>query len=242
MPVDESGSLVPPVGSTEPEEATSLTREIQHFVQSPSANALDSRLVALLSNASVMNGSSLKPSIWSMLENLHRPSTSAPTSSPTQVGLETLPFKEDEPASSPNVYPNQLSNDSFSDTSSIMVYSPLFLQVTQSDFVELAELVPYDTVSGEVEEERDVVVNSAEGENRVGTQETPAGRPSWTLMWPFSKWYRSKDQPSLGSADPHQQSTPSQNNIDTSPPTTRTVKSQRAWVSSSSKLSLQVFW
>ena len=88
-----------------------------------------------------------------------------------------------------------------------------------------------------------MVVNSAEGENRVGTQETPAGRPSWTLMWPFSKWYRSKDQPSLGSVDPHQQSTPSQNNIDDSnPPTTRTVKSQRAWVPLPSKLSLQVFW
>ena len=72
--------------STEPEEATSLTREIQHLVQSPSANALDSRLVALLSNASVMNGSSLKPSIWSMLENIHRvPPNSNPTSSPTQV-------------------------------------------------------------------------------------------------------------------------------------------------------------
>ena len=179
-----------------------------------------------------------------MLENLHRPSPSAPTSSPTQVGSETLPFKEDEPASSPNVYPNQLSNDSFSDTSSIMVYSPLF--PTQSDFVELAELVPYDTVSGEVEEERDVVVNSAEDGDRVGTQETPAGRPSWMLMWPFSKWYRSKDQttsqPSLGSSDPHQQSTPSQNNIDINPPSSRTVKSQRAWVPSQSKLSLQVFW
>ena len=60
-----------------------------------------------------------------------------------------------------------------------------------------------DTVSEEIEEERDLVVNSAEDGNRVGTQETPAGRPSWTLMWPFSKWYRSKDQttsqPSLGS-------------------------------------------
>ena len=75
---------------------------------------------------------------------------------------------------------------------------PLF--PTQSDFVELAALVPYDTVSGEVEEERDVVVNLAED---GGTQETPAGRPSWTLIWPFSKWYRSKDQPSLGSTDPH---------------------------------------
>ena len=41
---------------------------------------------------------------------------------------------------------------------------------------------------------------------------------------------------------PHQQSTPSQKNIDTNPPTTRTVKPQRAWVLSQSKLSLQVFW
>ena len=103
-----------------------------------------------------------------------------------------------------------------------------------------------DTVSEEIEEERDLVVNSAEDGNRFGTHKTPAGRPSWTLMWPFSKWYRSKDQttsqPSLGTADPHQQSTPSQNNIDTNPPTTRTVKPQRAWVPSQSKLSLQVFW
>ena len=42
--------------------------------------------------------------------------------------------------------------------------------------------------------------------------------------------------------DFHQQLTPSQNNIDTNPPTTRTVKPQRAWVPSPSKLSLQVFW
>ena len=122
-----------------------------------------------------------------------------------------------------------------------MVYSPLF--PTQSDFVELAELVPYDTNPGEVEEERDVV-NSAEGGDRIRTQEAPAGRLSW--MWPISKWYRSKDQtqPSLGSAGPQQQPTPQvgTNNIDANSPSTRTVKSQRAWVPSSSKISLQVFW
>ena len=134
----------------------------------------------------------------SMLENIHRvPPNSNPTSSPTQVenssfqGRRTIIITKC--ISQPTIKRLILS---------IRVYSPLF--PTQSDFVELAELVPYDTVSGEVEEERDVVVNSAEGENRVGTQETPAGRPSWTLMWPFSKWYRSKDQPSLGSTDPHQ--------------------------------------
>ena len=192
--MDASGSLqvdnlVPLVGSSEP-EATALAREIQRFIQSsslPSATSttLDSRLVALLSNASFMNGSSLKLSIWSMLENINR--TPAPnsnsTSSPTNIGLE--PFKGDElaTASSPNIYPNQISDESFSNTSSIMVYSPLF--PTQSDIVELAELVPYDTDSGEVEE-RDVVVNSTEGGDRVRTQEVAAGRPSWT----FSKWYR----------------------------------------------------
>ena len=175
-----------------------------------------------------------------MPENIHRvPPNSNPTSSPTQV--ENSAFQGRRTLIITKCISQPTINDSFSDTSSIIVYSPLF--PTQTDFVELAELVPYDTVSGEVEEERDLVVNSAEGENRVGTQETPAGRPSWTLMWPFSKWYRSKDQPSLGSVDPHQQSTPSQNNIDDSnPPTTRTVKSQRAWVPSPSKLSLQVFW
>ena len=128
--------------------------------------------------------------------------------------------------------------------------SPIF--PTQSDFVELAELVPYDTNPGEVEEERDVAVNSESGD-RVRTQDAPAGRPSWTLMLPFSKWSRSKDQtqqpisqPPLSRGGPQEQPAPSQvgtnNNIDANSPSTRTVKSQRAWVPSSSKISLQVFW
>jgi hypothetical protein len=120
-------------------------------------------------------------------------------SSPTHVASKTHPFKADEPAT-PNIYPNQLSNDSFSDASSIMVYSPLF--PTQSDLVELAEHVPYDTDSAEVQE-RHVVENSAEGGDNARTQEVPTGRPSWTSIWPFSKWYRKDQQAppsSLGTA------------------------------------------
>ena len=247
---------MPPVGSSEP-EATTLAGEIQHSTSNPPATALDSRLVALLSNGPFTNGYSLKPSIWSMLENIHRtPPNSNPTSSPTYVGSETHPFKGDEPAttSSPNVY---LENESFSDTSSIMLYSPLF--PTQSDLVELAELVPFDTDSGEVEE-RDVVVNSADSGNRVGTQEAAAARASWSLKWPFSKWYR-KDQTQQptsqtvsssldvgGSRPQSAEFTSSQagtNDVDTNSAAIRTVKARRrtrAWVPSSSKISVQFFW
>lgn len=238
-------TLVPPDGSSAP-EATTLAREIQRLVHYlPPATTDDSRLIALLSDPSFMNGSSIKPSIWTLLENIHLTSSpnSNPTSSPTHVGSEARPLKGDEPAkasSSSGIYPNQLSNESFSDTSSIMVYSPLF--PTQSDLVELAELVPYDTDSGEVEEQ-DVVVNSGDGGDRVRTQEEVVGRASWTLKWPFSIWYR-RDQS-------QQRTTSSQlgtNNVGTNSPTTqrpRTVKSQRnirAWVPSSSKISIQAFW
>ena len=259
------GTLGLPDGSCDP-EATALAREIQHLVRSlPPATTDDPRLIALLSNASFMNGSSLKPSLWSILENIHRTSPNISESSPTHVGSEIHPLKGDEPepttASSSNVYPNQLSNESlsnvtFSDTSSIMVYTPLF--PTQSDFVELAELVPYDTDSREVEEQ-DVVPNSGDGGDSVRTQEV-VERASWTLMWPFSIWYRQdqsqqrisqKPSSSLGSSGPQQQSAEfisssqvGRNNVDINSPTTQRSKTVkiRAWVPSSSKISVQVFW
>jgi hypothetical protein len=127
--------------------------------------------------------------------------------------------------------------------SPILVHSPLF--PTQSDLVELAEHVPYDTDSAEVRE-RHVVVNSAEGGDNARTQEVPTGRPSWTSMWPFSKWYRKDQQTppsSPGTAVPQQQSpqfiTPlAQGTSNVGSNSQRT----RGWVPSSSKLSLQIFW
>ena len=176
----------------------------------------------------------------------------------------------DEPTKASSSNPNQLSDDSlpsvaFSDTSSIMVYSPLL--PTQYDLVGLAELVPYDTDSGEVEE-RDVVVNSGDDSGdtvpKGSAQEVVVERTSWALKWPFSIWYRQNQaqhgisqtlSPSPASDGPQQQSaefvTPSQvgtNNVDTNSPATqrtRTVKSQRctrAWFSSPSKISVQAFW
>lgn len=253
MQLDASGSQQMDAQVPPDAEATALAREIQHLVHSLPATTDDSRLIALLSNASFMNGSSLKSSIWNTLENI------SPTSSPTHVGSEIHPLvKEDEPttASPSNIYPNQLSNESsgaFSDTSSIMVYSPLF--PTQSDIVELAELVPYDPDSGEVEEQ-DVLINSGDGGDRVRTQEV-VERASWTAMWPFSIWHR-QDQPSVpqtlsssqGSGGPQQQCATSSpqvgtNNVDANSPRIRSVKSRRnirAWVPSSSKISIQSFW
>ena len=280
-------TLVPPGDSSEPEAAT-LPREIRHIVHSvPHATTdgsqqRDSRLIALLSNASFMNGSSLEriPNIWSILENIHRTSpipNSAPShldpstiSSPTRVGSEPHLLKGDEPTtSSSNIYPYQLPNESsssveFSDTSSIMLYSPLF--PTQSDIVELGELVPYDSDSGEVDE-RDVLVNP--GDDRVrkefvdNTQDVVVGRSSWTLKWPFLIRHRQNQtqqgisqtlSSSPGSSGPQQQSKEfissqvGTNNVDTNSPTTqrrRTAKSKRsrrAWVPSSSRLSFEVFW
>ena len=132
--------------------------------------------------------------------------------------------------------------------------------------VELAELVPYDTDSGEVEE-RDVIVNSGDdgGDTvRKGSAQEVVKRSSWTLKWPFSLWYRQNLtlqgisqtlSPSPGSDDLQQQSAEfimssqvGTNNVDTNSPTTqrtRTVKSRRcsrAWVPSSSKISVQAFW
>ena len=284
---DASGSLqaVLPDGSSEP-EATTVAREIQHLVHSlPHATTdgsqrpqiKDSRLIALLSNVSFMNGSSLKrkPSVWAILENLHctspnpnpNPARSSTTSSPTYVGSETHLLKGDEPTTTSSSNPNQLSDDSlpsvaFSDTSSIMVYSPLI--PTQSDLVELAELVPYDADSGEVEE-RDIAGNSGDDTVRKGSaQEVVVERSSWTLKWPFSMWYRQNQTqqgisqillPSPASGGPQQQSAEliassqaGANNVDTNPQTTqrtRTVKPQRcarAWVPSPSKISVQAFW
>ena len=236
----------------------------------------DSRLIALLSNASFMNGSSLKgkPSIWSILENIHP--TSSPNPIPNSGLLPTTDvhseIQPDEPpsASSSNIYPNQLPNESspsmvFSDTSSIMVYSPLL--PTQSDFVELAELVPFDTESGVVEE-RDAVLNSGGGGDRDGLQSSRdgasntqevVGGTSWTLMWPFSIWYR-QDQTHQGISQTLESSTRSSGlggseqqsaefiASNTDSPTTqriRTIKPQksiRAWVPSPSKISVQAFW
>ncbi|KAF8800963.1 hypothetical protein BYT27DRAFT_7174876 [Phlegmacium glaucopus] len=175
----------------------------------------DSRLIALLSNASFMNGSSLKgkPSIWSILENIHRPFSSP---NPANSHLDPSTQHNDSeiqslkpppvPAAS-NIYHNQVANESspsmaFSETSSIMVYSPLF--PTQSDFVELAELVPFEAESCETEmqAEEQVVTNPdmggdpgldskvVSGERNVGgdSQEGQGGTV-WTLVWPFSIWY-----------------------------------------------------
>lgn len=280
---------------------------------SPQPQIKDSRLMSLLSNASFMNGSSLKglPSIWSILENTQRASPPNPNPASPQLNtttrlthdnLETRPLKEDElppflsprPASS-SIYENQMLNESspsmvFSDTSSIMVYSPLF--PTQSDIVELAELVPFDADPGEREmvEGQDGVVNSDMGggvggtgfesevvsskENVIGNggsnaQEVMGGGTSWTLIWPFSIWYsrdqthrsglgKSKISSSTGSGGPERQSAESMtspqvgtsNNVDIGSPSPtnqriRPVKSQksmRAWVPSSSKISVQAFW
>lgn len=219
----------------------------------------DSRLVALLSNVSFMNGSSLKgkPSIWNILQNSRRtpssyPNPTSPSTSSTihnDSGIQHL--KQDEPALSPNnQIPNESSSSSMilSDTSSIMVYSPLF--PTQSDFVELAELVPIDAESGEVEDSNvgsgDVGARS-ESEKGNGDGDNPqgvaGGAISWT-WWPFSIWYgQGQTQQSVSQTQRPAEFTSNNNTL----PGQRTrpansQKSIRAWVPSPSKISVQAFW
>jgi hypothetical protein len=123
-----------------------------------------------------------------------------------------------------------------------MVYSPLF--PTQSDLVELAEHVTYDTDSAEVRE-RHVVVNSAEGGiTLVPRRFLQDDHLGLECHRPFSKWY-CKDQQtppsSLGNAAPHSPEfiTPlAQGTSNVGSNSQRT----RGWVPSSSKLSLQIFW
>jgi len=116
-------------------------------------------------------------------------------------------------------------SDIFSDNSSVMVYSPLI--PGGEDIVELAELVP-------------VVV-----EDEV--QETPVPGTSWTAVWPLSIFYTEKS--TSPPAEPTLQQrlsgdvvlSPEKINVDASG---RKVKVQtvRAWVPSTTKLSLQAMW
>jgi len=126
---------------------------------------------------------------------------------------------------SSNIYPNQLSNESspsmiLSDTSSVMVYSPLF--PTQSDFVELAELVPFDAESGEGEGDADRDIGTGLASNSGNVNGGAVEQRSLEFL----------ASPQVGT-----------NN--TGPLATRTAKSEssiRAWVPSSSKISIQAFW
>ncbi|KJA23460.1 hypothetical protein HYPSUDRAFT_1080755 [Hypholoma sublateritium FD-334 SS-4] len=183
-------------------------------VDTPAIN--DSNLVGLLSSPSVMNGSTLKgkPSMWSILEGLSPPRHAFP-------GVA-------EDADLPNRTDDRVDQDTiFSDTSSVMIYSPLI--PTNDDLLELAEFVP------------------------VGVQEVPATEgqlpipgTSWSTIWPLSLLYATPSLETQRSVMPARRLSgetvnPRQSSTD-SPRQPLRVQSTRAWVPSNTKLSVQAMW
>lgn len=152
---------------------------------------------------------------------------SIPTSiTPLSPALQASSLSPPPQNLSSNIYPNHLSNESspsiiLSDTSSVMVYSPLF--PTQSDFVELAELVPFDPEEGEGDE------GEADRDTGTGLASNSGNVNGGAIEQRSLEFLAS---PQVGT-----------NNL--GPLATRTVKSEsriRAWVPSSSKISVQAFW
>jgi hypothetical protein len=177
----------------------------------------DSRLIAFLSSATIMNGSSDKdrPSIWSVLEGIGAPAHGFP---PVEGGDGI----ENEPPEGGG----EGDDSVFSEDSSLMIYSPLL--PGQEDLVELAELVPVG-VEGEV---------IPDGETIPGT--------SWTTVWPLSIFYVESSAATKTAAAARRLSgetviSPGRTSIDR---TGRRVRMQtvRAWVPSDTKLSVQAMW
>lgn len=189
------------------------------LVGTPSIN--DTNLLGILSSPSIMNGSTLKgkPSMWSILEGL----------SPPQHGHTGVSGDADLPNSSENQQrgDDRVDQDTiFSDTSSVMIYSPLI--PTNEDLLELAEFVP------------------------VGVPEpTTEGQPpipgtSWTTIWPLSLWYATPSSETQQSVRPARRLS---GESVMSPHTSidnlgRPLRAQsiRAWVPSNTKLSVQAMW
>ncbi len=170
-----------------------------------------------------MNGSTLKgkPSMWSILEGMSPPGHGFPANS-GDVNL---------PSSSEN---RQRGNDRteqdsiFSDTSSVMIYSPLI--PTNEDLVELAEFIPVAT------------------REKPGTEGQPlVPRTSWTTMWPLSLWYSTTSSEAQQSVIPAPQLSsetvvPRQTTNDSPGRPLSGAQSIRAWVPSNTKLSFQAMW
>ena len=249
--LDEPGGNPPPAKAPDPPEPDTLAKRIQTLIDSlpfptprqdrpppiiktpkpparerdgrpiPPPNAIpikDSRLIAFLSSATIMNGSSAngRPSIWSVLEGIGAPAHGFP------------PLRGDDVEEGGGGENEGDGDDSvFSEDSSVMIYSPLL--PGQEDLVELAELVP---VSVEEEIIRD-------------GQLIP--ETSWTTVWPLSIFY-SEYSPAVTKTSAAAQrlsgdtvTSPGRTSIDAMGRRVR-VQTVRAWVPSTTKLSVQAMW
>ncbi|KIM45655.1 hypothetical protein M413DRAFT_345134 [Hebeloma cylindrosporum] len=179
----------------------------------------DSRLIAFLSSATIMNGSSAngRPSIWSVLEGIGAPAHGFPP-------IEGDDVEGGDPESErPEGSPGDGDDSVFSEDSSVMIYSPLI--PGQEDLVELAELVPV-SVEEEVIPSKEVI---------DGT--------SWTTVWPLSILYG--ETPAATKAARRLSGdtviSPGRTSNDSTGRRVR-VQTVRAWVPSDTKLSVQAMW
>lgn len=224
------------VAETAPVEPTSFARQIQSLIDNlptpskrttvkdpkppqrdedgrpipPPTPIKDSKLIRLLSSATIMNGSrdknSSRPSIWSILESLGAPK-----------------HEEDPPDDAPRPDPHHGDDnnpDIFSDTSSVMVYSPLL--PTRNSLVELAESEVI--MEDEVDEPEPVPAPPIPGWSWSNV--LPNSVTSWLSQTPPAPWLDDNGQP----LTPRTQE--------------RRLRAQatRVWIPSKDKLSIQCMW
>lgn len=187
----------------------------------------DSKLIALLSSATYMNGSKAgdksHPSVWNLLEKLGVPPHGLPSTEEQPLGEDGTEGRGEDGTDQPG------SNDPgfFSGTSSVMVYSPLI--PGNEDLVELGELVPISF--------QEEVVHGA------------SAATSWTSIWPLSLisgWTQFGIQTAVMETPTHSFSgdfliSSDVTTVNSSGKTVR-VKTTSAWVPSTTKLSFQVMW
>ncbi|KAG5635050.1 hypothetical protein H0H81_012609 [Sphagnurus paluster] len=179
----------------------------------------DSKLIAMLSSATVMNGGHLgdrdrRVSVWSVLESLG-------------------PQPHDDGGGEDDGPPGEGGGDGdedsvFSDTSGIMMYSPLM--PTMESLVEIAD--------------SEVFMPTEES----GSSEEAQKFAGWMGMWPFSVW----NPQSTVTVPAHEIPVPGSPPVPTSPLPVSPPSSprrgnlrlqrQRVWVPSTTKLSVQAMW
>ncbi|KAF9042485.1 hypothetical protein BJ165DRAFT_1487366 [Panaeolus papilionaceus] len=186
----------------------------------------DSKLLAFLSSATIMNGSDTgRRSIWSVLESLGVPPHGFPPTNDKDEERTTPP----DSGEGGHDTDGDGSPDIFADTSSVMVYSPLIPD--RKDLVELAELV------------------DLEGNSVDGGSSYPVAGTSWGQVWPLSAiWNSSSIANASGDTSPviHRVSSEvvisgTRTGVDGNGNPVR-IRTARAWVPSDTKLSVQAMW
>ena len=197
-------------------------------ISPPTATPIsDSKLIALLSSATYMNGSKAgdksHPSVWNFLEKLGVPPHGLPPTEEQPSGQDETEGRGDDGTDQPG----RSDPGFFSGTSSVMVYSPLI--PGNEDLVELGELVP---ISFQEEFVHDALAAA-----------------SWTSIWPLSLisgWTQFGIQTAVMETPTHSFSgdfliSSDVTTVNSSGKTVR-VKTTSAWVPSTTKLSFQAMW